>query len=306
MEFQVKDYYPDLNAVRAIDQELKESWGIDFFSNADEHLVRFERYGAKIQKFFSAQQRVSRRIEKGGSSSEKQLMEIMSDVHVNAAIASLRRAYILDGIAMASGIITSKGISGRVLDIGTHVGVIPDILSKFHENEFYGVDPVAVAITTARQRVRQPNAKFAIDRLPSSDLPKADLVLCLDVLSHVDDDLLEKSVGSIAEALNDGGYALVTAISFQEVDWCKLMAVATQKAGLGMECFDMHGGYQDVPPVFSHVPAVVLRKGSDVSVPIDVAQQASQAWSEFFPAYANNPGTPLREKTQAFERAQRS
>lgn len=306
MVLRIDDYYPSLSIVRDIDEELNDRWGIDFFASEYQHLERFQKHSAKIQRFFRVQEKVAQRILEDQSTSEKKLMEIMADFDVNAAIASMRRAYILDGISMASGIISLKGITGSVLDIGTHIGVVPNVLSKFHSNKFVGIDPVGIAISSARSRTKNSDrVRFDIDRLPSSSLPTSQMVICLDVLGHIDDNLLERSIGSISSALEDGGYALVTSQALSEEEWCRMLADACKLHRLGIECYDVHGGYQDIPPSFRCVPAILLRKGSVQPIPIDVSEKADRQWNAFFPAYANDKSTPLREKTQAFARGKR-
>jgi hypothetical protein len=61
-----------------------------------------------------------------------------------------------------------------------------------------------------------------------------------------------------------------------------------------------------VPPAFLATAVVLLRKGDDAPIPLDLASISAREWEAHFMQYANDPKTPIREKTQAFERATRA
>jgi 2-polyprenyl-3-methyl-5-hydroxy-6-metoxy-1,4-benzoquinol methylase len=79
--------------------------------------------------------------------------QIMSATGVRRAKAAVgRRHLILDGIALAVGLLRLYGLAGPVLDIGCHLGTTPDVIARLVPNKVVGIDPVGAAIETASSR----------------------------------------------------------------------------------------------------------------------------------------------------------
>lgn len=298
--------YPDLQTVRRIDNFLAKSWGIDFFHHELEYFNRFSKYHSKIAKFFKLQEKTAKRIHAGRYADERPLMEAMADYHVNAAISSTKRASIIDEISLTCGIISKLAITDQILDVGTHTGVIPSAINQIHKNRVTGIDPVAAAIMTARKQCReQSEIEFSVNRLPVKPAIQYGLVLCFDVLQHIDGTILPECVGSLANSIREGGVVIISTSHFGDPMKCERLAELFALNDLGLLVCDILGGYQGIPPEFKQVPVVVLIKGKRPRFDHNDVADAVSRWKTEFPSYADDSSVLEREKTRAFQKAQK-
>jgi hypothetical protein len=102
------------------------------------------------------------------------------------------------------------------------------------------------------------------------------------------------------------GLLVISGPSLVEPEWLAVARPALLDAGLGYVDSEVFGGYGGNPPRFLATQTAVLRKGDTSPLPDDLAALGARQWESHFKDFANSPGTPLREKTQAFERARRT
>ena len=116
---------------------------------------------------------------------------------------------ITEKIALLVWLIRSVGLprNARLLDAGCGQGFTTRYLASAGFDCF-GVDVSPTAIETAR---RAGAGHYALAALHDMQLGRRfDVVLCADVLYHVvDDDLWERSIGDLADHLDDGGVLVV-------------------------------------------------------------------------------------------------
>ncbi|MGE3477605.1 MAG: trans-aconitate 2-methyltransferase [Rhodospirillaceae bacterium] len=97
-----------------------------------------------------------------------------------------------------------------ILDIGGGEGSLLQALSAAHPNaKMTGTDLAATAVELARKQM--PQAEFAVldvvkDRLPA----RFDLVVCADVVEHIDDD--QSALNNMAAMTNAGGHVVVATL----------------------------------------------------------------------------------------------
>ena len=103
-------------------------------------------------------------------------------------------------------------LSGRALDIGCGVGfVVEHLVGRPFFLHPYGVDTSDLAIEQARIRLsdRIPNTEERVVRAESMSLPFEDdffsLVTCFDVLEHLDESDVFKTLGEISRVVRNGG-----------------------------------------------------------------------------------------------------
>lgn len=308
MQDNITTYYPDLETVRKIDSLLTRNWGIDYFETEQEFLEKFSPIKNTIKKLMKASARVEKKREAKNlrSADETELMRLMADHGANAAFGSKRRHLILDNICLSSGLIKRLPSSAKILDIGCHNGMLIDILSQVHPNEFTGIDPIGLAIHTAKKRTKfRRNVSFHKDSLPYTTNEKFNLVLCFDVLHHLQDTEIENAICNIANLTEDGGIAVVSTNLFNSPEWKDVIWKKFYESGLGFEHADIQGGLGGIPPKVEGTMVVMFRKGNKKQIPIDIADVLNDQWRKYFKPYFDKTNTLNREKTQSFERAQR-
>jgi len=103
-------------------------------------------------------------------------------------------------------------LSGRSLDIGCGVGfVVEHLVGRPFFVHPYGVDTSNLAVDQARERLkpRIPNAEERVIRADCMSLPFEDdffaLVTCFDVLEHLDEADIFKSLTEISRVVRTGG-----------------------------------------------------------------------------------------------------
>lgn len=97
-----------------------------------------------------------------------------------------------------------------ILDIGGGEGSLLQALSAAHPNaKMTGTDLAATAVELARQRM--PQAEFAVLDVVKDRLPKSfDLVVCADVVEHIDDD--QSALNNMAAMTHAGGHVVVATL----------------------------------------------------------------------------------------------
>jgi len=102
------------------------------------------------------------------------------------------------------------GVSGPTLDVGCGVGFAVELLaSPMFAYESYGVDVSHVAIDRARERTdgALPPERFALmepGRIPFPD-DHFGLVTCFDVLEHLDEPDIRRTLDELRRVLRPGG-----------------------------------------------------------------------------------------------------
>jgi 2-polyprenyl-6-hydroxyphenyl methylase / 3-demethylubiquinone-9 3-methyltransferase len=127
-----------------------------------------------------------------------------------ASVATLR--YFINPIRFAyfQRIIAAQRASGwqpkTVLDVGCGGGFLSEEFAKAGY-KVTGVDPAAVSLACAREHAAQSGLSIEYARAPGERLPfdagAFDIVLCCDVLEHVDD--IRPVVREISRVLSGGG-----------------------------------------------------------------------------------------------------
>lgn len=300
--------FVDIKTVRKVDELLQAEFGIDHFDDMESFFNRHKPLKKRIDEYFKLVERAAARSEKLGTPpDETAIMKKLADFKLNGAIGSMtRRHFYLDAICFISSVIESEDISGTVIDIGCHNGVIPLILSNIHDNQFVGCDPCYPAISSA-QRHRLFNNKIEFNKyhLPNTPLTSGDLVFCLDVLHHLPDEMIPQSIRQLCQLVNDSGFLILTTQLFAENEWLDKFNSIFEEEGLGFLSADVIGGYGKCPPEFEANPMCLFIKKGYAAIPPNLDELVENDWNEFFKSYSNDPTTLTREKTQSFERSRR-
>jgi SAM-dependent methyltransferase len=94
----------------------------------------------------------------------------------------------------------------RVIDLGCGNGRLVPFLGE--GIEYVGVDNHAGYVAAARERYGSPNVEFVVGdvtELESLRLGRADVVVCIGILHHLDDDAAAAALRSARALLSDGG-----------------------------------------------------------------------------------------------------
>ncbi|MHC4042867.1 class I SAM-dependent methyltransferase [Bradyrhizobium sp. 23AC] len=307
MRFDAAALWPDVETVRSIDAILREEWLLDFQPDVGSISAKFPDTEVLLQRYDDAHARAAQKAGPGRDVDERELFRLLAHPGLFAVAASARRHYILDGVALAIGILQRFQLGGPVLDAGCHIGVSTNVLGKLISNRIIGLDPVGAAIDSARKLSSGlPNVEFVRAVLPWKSETHFDLVFCQDVLHHVPQTSHPRLIASLGELVKSGGFVLLSADDIIHPDWLDHNGPALQQAQLGYFDSDVLGGFGGNPGTFQGATAVLLRKGDATPIPKELASISVREWESHFKAYANDPRTPAREKTQAFERARRT
>lgn len=97
-----------------------------------------------------------------------------------------------------------------ILDIGGGEGSLLQTLGAAHPNaKMTGTDLAATAVELARKQM--PQAEFAVLDVTKDKLPgKFDLIVCADVVEHIDDDLA--ALNNMAAMTSPGGHVVVATL----------------------------------------------------------------------------------------------
>jgi len=106
--------------------------------------------------------------------------------------------------------ITDDLTPASILDIGGGEGSLLQALAADHPNaSMTGTDLAATAVELARKRM--PQASFAVLDVVKERLPQTfDLVVCADVVEHIDDD--QSAIDNMAAMTNAGGHVVVATL----------------------------------------------------------------------------------------------
>lgn len=114
--------------------------------------------------------------------------------------------------ALARAIGKGNGRSRRLLDLGCGPGNMLDYLAR--RGEVYGSDYSADALGFCRSRDYHRLFRADFQRLPVADA-SFDIVTCIDVLEHLDDDV--RAIAELRRILRPGGTLLVTVPAFMSL-----------------------------------------------------------------------------------------
>lgn len=295
--------WPDRTTVETIDALLRDRWLLNFRPNVRRIKARHPGTGPLLDRYDHELNRVLAQKQENGESDETELFKLLAHPAVFAIAGTHRRHYILDGIALALGVLRRFDLQGAVLDVGCHVGATLDILSRLTPNRFVGIDPLPEAVATASRATKgRANVELHVASLPWQSTSCFDLVLCYNVIEHMPEPLWASAIASLGGLLRDGGVLLLSEARFHIPGG----QAAFSEARLGYVAADLFGGFGGLTPDWENQFVLVLRKGDGTPIPMEVGDLASSQWAEHFVSYCNSPDTPDREKTQCFERAGRN
>lgn len=142
MRSEMANVWPDLKTVHSIDAILKDHWLLDFQPDAALISARYPETETLLHRYDEAHQRAVQKAGRGGDVDEREMFRLLAHPGLFAFAASARRHYILDGMALAIGMLRRFGLCGPVLDAGCHIGVSTNVLGKLTTNNIVGMDPV--------------------------------------------------------------------------------------------------------------------------------------------------------------------
>lgn len=141
----------------------------------------------------------------------KTLLEIHEDVPADHYDSGIKNNYFQKfwhwrRFNEVLGLITSEG--GKFLDVGCHSGLFTEkVVSKLKPTEVHGIDVSKSAILKAKKRVKMGNFQVAdAHKLPFKS-NYFDVVICLEMLEHVDNPV--KVMSEIYRVMKKGGYGIV-------------------------------------------------------------------------------------------------
>jgi len=287
--------------VRRIDRLLAERWAVDFVDTRhglEEHLRGLPESDARdlgLEVF-------ARAVSANSSAQGERLMYMaMSNLALCGIATSARRHFLIDAISLACGLYRALELSGPTLDVGCHIGILPDLTALTLGVPAVGIEPVSAAVTAGaavladRRDVQLVNAA-----VPWATESTFDLVTAIDSMPSGAGDraVFLKGLGAL---LREGGVAVVTSTLWVGVDVSTLRR-QLDLAGLGFGFADVVGGFGGMPTQFSVEGTACFIKGGKRRFPSNFKAESEREW-ESFREYANAKNTPAREKTQAFMRA---
>ena len=297
-----------LDQLREIDQALANNWNIDFHDRQtlEDLLPRTAGVGP-VTSYWRAHDLVAEALRRGALRAADEvneaLYDALADPYVFGPVTSSRRAFILDATALTIGLYEKLQLEGPVLDVGCHSGFTTQILASNLRKPIVGLDPSTQAIGRGRERIlKDPYARLVVGRMPWDTEERFDLILAIDSMPDKSTEIGQFLRG-IGNVLNPAGIAIVVSMHWIGAD-VERTRVHLKLAQLGFAYADVVGGYQGLPPSFDAECGVVFIKGAAGELPRKLREMSEIDWPRFRD-YANSPSTPLREKTQAFERAAR-
>ena len=120
-----------------------------------------------------------------------------------------RRRIVFD---LISSFLEDNGARHRLLDAGCGTGITLQHLAKY--GQAYGVDNEPVALDFCRMRKERLLTCAALENLPYPD-GSYDVVTCLDVIEHIDDD--KRAVSELCRVIRPGGLLALTVPAFQSL-----------------------------------------------------------------------------------------
>ncbi len=290
--------------IRRVDQILVERWGVDFVKTRyglEDYLREMPDCTARTQGLAAFA-----RAHEANSSwlGERLMYDAMSNLDLCGIVTSTRRHFLIDAIGLSCGLYRALGLSGPTLDVGCHVGVLPDLTALTLGVQAVGIEPVAAAVSAgASVLADRGDVRLLQAGLPWTTDLRFELVTAIDSLPAgvVDRALFLKGLGAL---LSEGGIAVVTSAYWIGADIATLRR-QLNLAGLGFGFADVVGGLGGMPTEFGAEGVACLIKGGKRPFPRNFKAETESEW-DWFKEYANATDTPAREKTQAFMRAGRA
>lgn len=291
-----------------LDGELRSQWGIDLRSIEEprwwDDLAR-ECHGERFALFRELQLRYSERAcgAQADESLERAFYDLVAEEPFSGFVHSHRRGVILDAAVLVDDLIEREGITGRVLDVGCHVGYLAAWLARRDAAVVVACDICRPALAAGRLHCRALGRRVEFveaDLLPAGGDGRFDVIVAIDVLPE------ERQAGlrglrRLAAGLSAGGWLILSTGHPLDVAWSPLSRVreSLDTMGLGFVEAGCLGGVVAAghEPLAQNV--FVLRRGGSQSLPEDCVDRARRGWSAFL-EYTSTPGVADREKSQAW------
>lgn len=290
--------------VRDVDQFLVDKWEVDCIEthlSLEQTLDELDEpeLRNKAQKAYAEAVRSLKKV--GG---DAPLYDAMADPKLCGLITSKRRHLILDSIAFVAAIARALDIKGAVLDVGCHVGIIPDALQSLISNPIVGLEPIASAVKVAEHRVsNSAQLQFFKGEIPWRTDQRFEMISAIDCMPPNPGDR-GAFLRGLSDLLDDGGVAVVVSAYWVDAELDTLRRqLAMRKFGFGLA--DVVGGWGGMPSCIEAEGVVILIKGGKVKFPSKIRSEIERNWRSFA-EYANSGQATSREMTQAFHRAQAS
>lgn len=283
-----------------VDTHLVERWNVNFVMTDQDFVAEVvNKSSPETQSAFD-----NIMVSGGRESDYTQFYDLISQQPLLGKTTSKRRAIIIDAISLAASIVRTLDIQGDVIDIGCHAGIIPEVLSCLIDNRIDGVDPSKEAIKVAKEENKgNQRLRFFPARVPF--LSKKKYAFLIAVSSMPENKASRSSfLQGVSDLLRPGGVAMIVSTEWLKDDGSvdHVLIKKLKKLDLGFGFADVLGGYGDMPTRFAPEGCVVLIKGGHQMLPENLAEKMQSDWPNF-QSYANNPNTPMRQKTQAFKRS---
>jgi SAM-dependent methyltransferase len=290
-----------LKSVRDIDDYMQNEWKIappTHPENWDSELRRVAGADlcARFKYLYDRQADYLSRGKTIPQDIETRFYDVIADPRISGFIHSQKRTYILDTAALLMHLVSKLEIAGPILDIGCHVGYHSILLNREFDHEVHGIDLSKSAISIAKQRAAQ-GARIHFDNMPlesESLRERFDFVYAANSIK-----LDAKSLRVISRTLKPNGVAVIVRGKNEDFGMHRTGLLA---CGLGFGFADVIGGWLGDARGFEAEFVLVLIKGIDSVIPDDIDQEAESGWNNHFKEYANTPGIPSEEKTQAYFR----
>lgn len=292
-----------LDQVMEIDTYLKKDWGIRLPSDPE----KFEKEllkaaGSKLRKEYNSlygkQENYLLSGEPIPSALEQKFYDLIADEKIAGLIHSKKRTFILDAAALIVWLIKNLNISGPILDIGCSIGYHCGVVGKFTGFEITGIDSSKKSISEAIRR----NKNIAGTIFKATTIENEEFVEKFDFTYAIDSIEINKAnLHLIFKSLKPNGIALL--IDDLDVFTSSEFKKTLASENLGFGFADVTGGWIGEETGFEAKTVLVLIKGGNHSLPIDLKQQAESGWDNHFKDYANDKTTREDQKTQAYCRA---
>jgi SAM-dependent methyltransferase len=294
--------------IRQIDLELARVWGIDFYprdTDLEDLLEDLDDQSA-VEEFHDAHDEaaieLAARSPNTGARADARVYDAIAHPQLIGPVTSRRRHFILDAIAVGIGISTYLGLTGTILDAGCHAGFVTNILADRLKRQAVGIDPSKKAIDFAMTHpARSSRCEFVQARIPWETDLRFDLAFAIDSMPQ--NKAGDFYLRALAELLRSSGVAVIASDFWARAD--ARTRKELKRAGLGFGYADVLGGYGHA----RRVPSCFICRSDNRRPRGAAGEQFTATLGErwhLFCDYANASGTPVREKTQAFERAQRA
>jgi SAM-dependent methyltransferase len=289
-----------LEAVRRIDHYLADDWGIRPPPPPAKWKRRLRELGKNglAAEYLELHDALASYYEVGSeppADLETVFYDTLADPRICGHVHSQKRTEILDAGCLLVHLAQTLKISGPVLDIGCHTGHHAHLLAREIDAPVVGIDLSTKALETARAKTAGTDGLTFSDAALSAPSFAGAFEMLYAVRSI---DLEDVNLGQITGALQPGGVAVI--LPSVAPDDSPEARTALRDAGLGWGLSDVVGGWVGEERSYEAGPVLVLIKGGSLEVPADFVRLATETWDKHFKGYANDPDTPLPEKTQAY------